>query len=715
MKLFVDSILFSYAQIFFSSRRWFGGVVLLSTFIVPELGLVALLGVVVSNLTAYLLKFDETKIRNGFYGFNGILFGAAAVFYFKLTLFLLVLVFVFIIITFFVSAVLEHHLAAVFNLPGLSLPFVVTLYIFVIFLTNFNFIQPRNFEFIDYAFLGFLPPIVKTYFKSFALIVFQSSIVSGIIFAVAILFFSRVMFILSVIGFLVNQLFVQLIMPQHGETFVVLSSFNSILTSFALGGNLIIPSKKSFLLTVISSLMIVILTGFFSKLLSPYLLPVLVLPFNFIVLSVLYSLKFRREQSDLVLLYFQPGSPEENYYYHHNRLSRFEKFKALVPELPFFGQWTVSQAHNGTVTHKDKWKFAWDFVVKDEKGSEYTGSGTALKDYYCYKLPAVAPLDGTVVRIVDSVPNNEIGEVNLKLNWGNTVIVDHGNGVFSSLSHLEPYSTKLSAGDKVKKGDIIGACGNSGRSPTPHLHFQFQATDKLGDKTIEYPLCHYLEKKDGSFILHSFDHPAQDMVVQNLETHKLIKKAFDFTYGDKLTFQCKLDEQTFDEEWEVNVDIYNNLFIESSAGATAYIAVVGKILYLINFIGNKRSALYYFYLMSVQVPLCYEPNLYWKDRYPLSKVLNNAVRYLSEFFLAFSQQINAEASFAFEERTSESNDYVITNRISVKGSGVFAFYNETWEGRLTVDPEGFIKTITVTTPQQSQFHATAKTIEEKSE
>ncbi|MEK7670987.1 MAG: urea transporter, partial [Bacteroidota bacterium] len=267
MKLFVESILFSYAQIFFSSRRWFGGVVLLSTFIVPELGLVALLGVVVSNLTAYLLKFDETKIRNGFYGFNGILFGAAAVFYFKLTFFLLGLVFVFIIITFFVSAVLEHQLAAVFNLPGLSLPFVVTLYIFVIFLTNFNFIQPKNFEFIDYAFLGFLPPIVKTYFKSFALIVFQSSIVSGIILAVAILFFSRVMFILSVIGFLVNQLFVQLIMPQHSEIFVILSSFNSILTSFALGGNLIIPSRKSFLLTVISSLMIVILTGFFLKLL----------------------------------------------------------------------------------------------------------------------------------------------------------------------------------------------------------------------------------------------------------------------------------------------------------------------------------------------------------------------------------------------------------------------------------------------------------------
>ena len=715
MKLVVDSILFSYAQIFFCNRRWFGAVVALATFAVPQLGLVALLGVSLSNLIASVLKFDETKIRNGFYGFNGILFGAAAVFYFKLTFFLLVLVGIFIIITFFVSAVLEHHLASVFNLPGLSLPFVVTLYMFVIFLTNYDFIQYKGLEFVDYSFLGFIPPLVKTYFKSLALVVFQSSILAGIVFCVAILMFSRVMFILSIVGFLANVLFVQLMFQQPNESFLVLSGFNSVLTAFALGGNLIIPSRKSFVLTVIAALMVVIVTGFFMKVLSPKGLPLLVLPFNCVTLSVLYSLKFRKDQSDLVLLYFQPGSPEENYYYHHNRVSRFERFKSIVPELPFFGKWTVSQGHNGAITHKEKWKHAWDFVVNDSEGSDFVGVGGSVNNYHCFKLPVVAAFDGTVALIVENVPNNEIGEMDLKLNWGNTIIIDHGQGILSSMSHLDPASMKVKTGESVKKGDVVAQCGNSGRSPTPHLHFQFQPTDRLGDNTLDYPIGHYLEKKGDGYVLHTFDVPAQDMEVQNIELHKIIQRAFEFKYGDKMAFDYTRGEGSHREEWEVKADIYNNLFIQSSAGATAYFVVVGKIYYMTDFLGKRDSALYWFYLMSVRVPLCYEPNLKLDDRYPLSKVMNNLLRYTSEFLLVFHPQMRAEGSFKFKERIPEAEEYTITNTISVKGSGVFSFYEKTWEGELVIDRNGSIKRIAMVSPNKPGIAVTANSMEEKKE
>ena len=72
----VDSILYSYAQIFFSNRKWFGSIAMLSTFIVPQIGIMGLGGVMLSNLLAYLLKFDKDKIESGYYGFNGLLFGA---------------------------------------------------------------------------------------------------------------------------------------------------------------------------------------------------------------------------------------------------------------------------------------------------------------------------------------------------------------------------------------------------------------------------------------------------------------------------------------------------------------------------------------------------------------------------------------------------------------------------------------------------------------
>jgi murein DD-endopeptidase MepM/ murein hydrolase activator NlpD len=81
------------------------------------------------------------------------------------------------------------------------------------------------------------------------------------------------------------------------------------------------------------------------------------------------------------------------------------------------------------------------------------------------------------------------------------VIIDHGDGLFSAMSHLKMNSIKVSKGDIVKKGDIIALCGNNGRSPVPHLHFQFQLTDKLGDKTYQFPISHYLEKVEDRYEL----------------------------------------------------------------------------------------------------------------------------------------------------------------------------------------------------------------------
>ncbi len=712
MQAFIDSILYSYAQIFFSNRRWLGGVILAGTFAIPQLGIIALLGVTIANLSAYLLKFDESKIRSGFYGFNGILFGAAAAYYFELSLFLLPLVVLFIVITFFMSAVLEHLLASMFNLPGLSLPFVLTLYIFVIFLTNFSGLETATHAESFPELASLLPDASIAYFKSLALILFQPDALVGVMFAIALLMLSRVMFILSIAGFFAADITLRLLFVEGNDTITILAGFNAILTAFALGGNLIIPSGKSFVLTAISSVIIVVLTGFFMKLLEPMSLPVLVLPFNFAVLTIIYSLKFRREQSDLVLLYFQPGTPEENYYYHHNRLSRFENFKSVIPELPFFGEWYVSQGHSGAITHKDKWRHAWDFVVVDENGKECSGQGTSLKDYYCYKLPVVAPLDGTVARVVDSVPNNPIGETNLKSNWGNTVIIDHGNNIYSAASHLEPASVPVSVGSKVKKGDTIGLCGNSGRSPTPHLHFQFQQTDKLGDKTLDYPIGQYLERREKSFVLHAFDAPEEGTRLQNVGTHRLVKRAFDFKLGDKFAFSCNSGGESYKEEWEVKVDILNTVYIESSRKATVTVATVGKVFYLTNFTGNRHSALYHFYLTAVQVPLAYEPNLIWSDSYPLSKLLSNPVRYLSELFLILSPQMRTRVDFSFAPKQRENSEFVIGNAITVQGTGLFSAYRKTWDGTLTLDTEGSIRSITVRHPDGKEFAATAMTIEE---
>jgi murein DD-endopeptidase MepM/ murein hydrolase activator NlpD len=56
---------------------------------------------------------------------------------------------------------------------------------------------------------------------------------------------------------------------------------------------------------------------------------------------------------------------------------------------------------------------------------------------------------------------------------GNSVVLDHGGGVFSVYYHLQGYT--VAEGQRVAKGEGIGAVGSSGRSTGPHLHFGVRA------------------------------------------------------------------------------------------------------------------------------------------------------------------------------------------------------------------------------------------------
>ena len=54
--------------------------------------------------------------------------------------------------------------------------------------------------------------------------------------------------------------------------------------------------------------------------------------------------------------------------------------------------------------------------------------------------------------------------------FGNWIIVEHSNGYTSVYAHLNSF--KVKKGDVVKKGELIGLTGSTGRSTGPHLHYE---------------------------------------------------------------------------------------------------------------------------------------------------------------------------------------------------------------------------------------------------
>lgn len=94
----------------------------------------------------------------------------------------------------------------------------------------------------------------------------------------------------------------------------------------------------------------------------------------------------------------------------------------------------------------------------------YTGTDkiyyhTGLDIGWCYGIDVFAPAAGTVVA---ALPNQIVR--------GNTLVIDHGLGVFSIYMHLEDFL--VAEGDQVEPGQLIAHIGNTGRSSGPHLHFE---------------------------------------------------------------------------------------------------------------------------------------------------------------------------------------------------------------------------------------------------
>ncbi|OEV04777.1 M23 family metallopeptidase [Streptomyces oceani] len=166
---------------------------------------------------------------------------------------------------------------------------------------------------------------------------------------------------------------------------------------------------------------------------------------------------------------------------------------------PVSGRWSALNSPANQIpshgTHSYGQTYAIDTVADPEPGAR--PAFRALwpiarrnRDFPAFDAPLYAVADATVVRASDTQRdhlsrNSAPGLVYLMLLEasvrevagvrrivGNHLVLDLGDGVYALYAHLRQGSLAIRVGDRVRAGDVLARCGNSGNSTEPHVHFQ---------------------------------------------------------------------------------------------------------------------------------------------------------------------------------------------------------------------------------------------------
>lgn len=182
------------------------------------------------------------------------------------------------------------------------------------------------------------------------------------------------------------------------------------------------------------------------------------------------------------------------------------------------GLWVV----DGTAQIARRYAIDWKKYGAD--GKSWSGDQRDVRAYYAYGEKTVAVADGTVVVAQDGYPDNiprtpagfeTAVPVTMESVAGNRVVIDLGGGQFAYYAHLKPGSVRVKTGERIKRGQVVGAVGNSGDSRQPHLHFQVTTNpDVMASEGLPHVFDRYRMKVgDGAWETRSHEYPMGNVVV----------------------------------------------------------------------------------------------------------------------------------------------------------------------------------------------------------
>lgn len=166
---------------------------------------------------------------------------------------------------------------------------------------------------------------------------------------------------------------------------------------------------------------------------------------------------------------------------------------AIIP--PMYKGFVVGGGETLIVQAEQEWKawlngFApWTSPLKFRKPLE--GDAVITSPYGMRKHPKTglqAMHNGKDYRCnvgqpVGAIADGVINFAGMAGHSGLLVAIDHADGMQSLYAHLN--ATDMQAGKQVRAGDVIGACGNTGRSTGPHLHLGLKQHGQFIDPTTK--------------------------------------------------------------------------------------------------------------------------------------------------------------------------------------------------------------------------------------
>jgi urea transporter len=640
-----------YISILFLRDIKAGIILFLLSFLLPSVGILGVVAIISTILFAEIIKIREEYIKYGFYLYNSLLVGMGVGFYYSVTFSTVLLTVILAILTFLISFGLNRVFIK-YSLPILSLPFAIVSMFF--YLASFKYTKLLSNILNRHPFFEINFPFLREFFVSMGTIFFLPYVIAGIVISLIIIFYSRILFFLALIGFYVGVYF-HSFFTNYYDAINSPYNFNFILISMAVGGIFLLPMLKNYIIALIAVMLSVIGVDAMEVFFNFYSLPVYTMPFNFITLLVvllLYSVGYN------YFNYSIKSTPEKSLISFLSNTFRFGG-KDIKIHLPFFGKWCVYQAFNGEWTHKGKWKYAYDFVIK-KNGRSYKNDGVFLEDYYAFGENVLSPINGYVVAKRDDLKDNPIGVVDRINNWGNYVIIRSDLGFFVEISHLMQYSVKVNIGDYVRVGDIIGKCGNSGYSPEPHIHIQVQKYGVLGSETVAFKFYDYIKENR----LYFYSLPKKGDEIEATVLDKSMQLRLNFILDDEYVYKNEKGEIV---KFSVKMNEKGEFYFFDGKNRL-YFYQEDKLFYFYEYEGSE-SYLKEIFKIVPKIPLI-NKNVIYEDILPIDVRLDKIKLLLVEFLLPFNLKKFLKKDEYKKENLTVKSDY---------GEVYFSFYEKGFE------------------------------------